>query len=215
MTGPPMADALPASLAKASETHIAARPNVRRARCASCGRPIPACWCGCIRRVAHQTPVLILQHPDEQHQAKGTGGLLARCASNADLRIGERFDAPASTEGWMLLYPESAEAAPHGATLMSGRRAEMLVILDGTWRKSRLMLHRNAWLRQLPRLALSHPPPSRYSIRSAQAADQRSTLEACALALAQLEGDSADVAPLWEAMDAFMSLHHRLAGAAR
>jgi DTW domain-containing protein YfiP len=86
-----------------------------------------------------------------------------------------------------------------------------LVALDGTWRGSRRMLAQNPWLRALPRLALAAPPPSRYAIRRAHADSQRSTLEACALALAWLDKDEARYAPLWQAMDDFVALQRHLA----
>ena len=71
-----------------------------------------------------------------------------------------------------------------------------LFLLDGTWRKSRLLLHRNPWLQTLPRLALNEAPHSAYTIRRAQATHQLSTLEAAQLALGQLEGDAEHFAPL-------------------
>ena len=63
-----------------------------------------------------------------------------------------------------------------------------LIVLDGTWRKSRKMLYRNPLLQQLPRLSLQRMPASHYLIRKAHRPDQLSTLEATCAALAQLEG---------------------------
>lgn len=184
----------------------------RRAACARCGRPAVACWCDCIRVVSNRCRLLILQHPDEQSHAKGTARLLAQCLTQAELRVGEHFDAPASTEGFALLYPDT----PGGASLATARpwpadnAIHTLVALDGTWRKSRKLLHLNPWLQALPRLALPAPPPSRYAIRRAQAPQQRSTLEACALALALLDGDEARYAPLWAALDDFVAQQQAL-----
>ena len=62
-----------------------------------------------------------------------------------------------------------------------------LYVLDGSWRKSRLLLHRNPWLQALPRLHLHSIPASAYTVRKAHAGHQLSTLEACGLALDQLE----------------------------
>jgi DTW domain-containing protein YfiP len=53
-----------------------------------------------------------------------------------------------------------------------------LVVLDGTWRKSRKMLHLNPLLRRLPRLSLEDVPASNYLIRKAHKVGQLSTLEA-------------------------------------
>ncbi len=194
-------------------------PGGRRPLCGACVRPLTGCWCACVRAVHNTTPVLILQDPDEHRQAKGTAALLARCLSRVELRVGERFDPPASTSGLVLLYPQTAGdatlATPSRMPTPSDARAVgapiTLIVLDGTWRRSRRLLYENPWLQPLPRLALDAPPPSRYAIRRAQADSQRSTLEACALALAQLEGDDAAYAPLWEAMDEFIALQQGLA----
>ena len=161
---------------------------------------------------------------DEAGQAKGTASLLARCLSRVELRIGERFDPLASTAGLVLLYPATpgnaatAESAParhgealHGNPLAGTPPLTTLVVLDGTWRRTRRLLHENPWLQALPRMALDAPPPSRYAIRRAHTQSQRSTLEACALALAQLDGDQSRYAPLWAAMDAFIALQQGLA----
>ncbi len=163
------------------------------------------------------SPLLILQDPGEAGQAKGTAALLARCLRQAKLRVGERFEAPVSIEGLVLLYPETrgdltlATPALWRPSLASRHGLTTLIVLDGTWRRSRRLLHLNPWLQTLPRLALEAPPPSRYAIRKAQAPLQRSTLEACALALAALDGDEARYAPLWQAMEEFVALHQRLA----
>lgn len=158
------------------------------------------------------TALLILQDPQEQQQAKGTAPLLQRCLRRVECRIGEHFEPPAALHGVALLYPETPgdrdlpmpppwpDQAPH-----------TLVLLDGTWRRSRRLLYLNPWLQRLPRLALMTPPPSRYAIRRAHSPRQRSSLEAAALALAQLEQASARYAPLWQAMDAFIALQQKLA----
>ena len=104
----------------------------------------------------------------------------------------------------MLLYPDTVDnpAVPWPAT--PPRR---LVVLDGTWRKSRKLLHLNPALQRLPRLALVQPPPSHYRLRSVRKAhqpDQLSTLEATCHALAQLEQAPQRYAPLLAAFGAFV-----------
>ena len=80
-----------------------------------------------------------------------------------------------------------------------------LIVLDGTWRKSRKMLYLNPALQCLPRLALRDPPASRYRIRRAHRPEQLSTLEATCAALAQLDGGVAQFAPLLAAFDGFVA----------
>jgi DTW domain-containing protein YfiP len=79
-----------------------------------------------------------------------------------------------------------------------------LVVLDGTWRKSRKMLHLNPLLQQLPRLSLKDMAASHYVIRKAHRPDQLSTLEATCAALSQLEQNTERFAPLLAAFDGFV-----------
>ena len=112
----------------------------------------------------------------------------------------------------VLLYPDMPQdralglpAPPALAALAPGDRQNpaglRLVVLDGTWRKSRKMLHLNPLLQQLPRLALQQLPASRYRIRKARQLHQLSTLEACCAALAQLENGAEPFEPLLTAFD--------------
>ena len=58
--------------------------------------------------------LLLLQHPDEQFEAKGTARLLSLSLSRCTVWVGERFDVGAlaqATRGAALLYPATAGAA--------------------------------------------------------------------------------------------------------
>ena len=180
----------------------------------------------------HTTEVLILQHPMEEHQAKGSARLLHLSLPHSRLVVGERFDdaalrallfAPFLPEENgcdndrpvrpLLLYPlddavldnrqlsPSQDSITHAADSVRHR----LVVLDGTWRKSRKMLHLNPLLQQLPRFALCNPPASHYAIRKAHRPDQLSTYEATCHALMELEGNAERFAPLLQAFDGFIA----------
>lgn len=161
--------------------------------------------------------VLILQHPMETHNPKGTARLLHLSLPGSTLLTGEAFapdvlhaalHAPAAdgrTVRPVLLYPTDVDG-PEPEALPVGAQQVRLVVLDGTWRKSRKMLHVNPLLRALPRCALTDVAPSRYVIRKAHAPHQLSTLEATCAALVQLEGGQADkYTPLLTAMDALVA----------
>jgi DTW domain-containing protein YfiP len=163
-----------------------------RRRCARCLRA--RCLCGLLPAapLAHQVELVVLQHPLEQHEVKGTARLLSLALGRSQLLVGEDFAPPPNPAGRSeaLLYPGQPDRALLGVAPQSLR----LYVLDGTWRKSRLLLHRNPWLAALPRLSLTAVLPSAYTVRKAHATHQLSTLEACAAALQQLEG--LDPAPL-------------------
>ena len=179
--------------------------------CARCLRPQSTCLCAWITPTPTDCEVLILQHPLEVAQAKGSARLLHLSLPHSRLAIGESF-APDELRQWLeadqrisvLLYPEDAGAPPKPAPAFARERLR-LVVLDGTWRKSRKMLHLNPMLGQLPRLALHAPPPSQYRIRKAHRPGQLSTLEATCLALRQLECRTDGFAPLLSAFDAFVA----------
>lgn len=203
-------------------------PSASRLRCPACLRPHSACICRWVTPVAHRTEVLILQHPGEVHEAKGTARLLHLSLPHSRMVTGERLDPgalqPLLTAPWgvpdasdpprhaLLLYPEAPQDAAQGiatpppldpAWLPTPERLR-LVVLDGTWRKSRKMLHLNPLLQLLPRLPLHELPASRYRIRAARQPHQLSTLEATCAALAQLEGSAERFAPLLAAFDGFV-----------
>lgn len=195
-----------------------------RAVCLRCLRPQATCLCALARPTAHRTAVLVLQHPQEQRQAKNSVALLRLSLAHCEVLVGERF-APETLQamlqrpGWdtRLLYPPSSPgpAAPAPlaplptAVTTAGTTAGLplrLVVLDATWRKSLRMLLEHPALGALPRLSLEAPAPTRYrAIRKARRPDQVSTLEATVQALALLEGPSFDAAPLLDAFGHFVA----------
>lgn len=68
------------------------RPDPRP-RCPHCHRALRTCVCALAQAVAHQVEVLILMHPMEVHEAKGTGHLLHLCLPHSRVMVGEEFDA--------------------------------------------------------------------------------------------------------------------------
>lgn len=197
-----------------------------RAVCARCLRPERTCLCAWITPVANQVEVLVLQHPLEVGHAKGSATLLRHSLQTCHLLVGERLDAAtlqavferptaaqslSNTPGRpvnVLLYPEDQDGAQAGAMppcTINHLPSLRLIVLDGTWRKSRKMLHLNPLLAGLPRLALPPDAPSRYLIRKAHRPGQLSTLEATCLGLSQLEQAPARYLPLQAAFDGFVA----------
>lgn len=192
-------------------------------------RPQSSCICQWIAPVAHGVEVLILQHPLELDNAKGSARLLHLSLPHSRMVTGERFaeqalqtllTAPLQPQAAayrpkhaILLYPDTpndnALIAPSPPVLAPDLLHEpsqlRLIVLDGTWRKTRKMLYLNPLLQQLPRLSLSDMPASRYLIRKAHHPDQLSTLEAACAALTQLEGHFDQFQPLLTAFDGFVA----------
>jgi DTW domain-containing protein YfiP len=196
----------------------------RRPMCAFCLRPAATCICRWVAPVTGDVEVLILQHPMEVANAKGSARLLHLCLAGSRIEIGEQFEDAALREMLgrdgrrpVLLYPDTpgdrslgiAPPPPCSANLAPSQ--VQLVVLDATWRKSRKMLYLNPALQALPRMPLRDTPPSHYLIRKAHAPDQLSTLEATCYALAQLEGDARRYDRVIAAFDGFVAQQQALA----
>jgi len=191
----------------------------KRASCPACLRAQSACICHWVAPLAPSVELLVLQHPLEVRNAKNSARLLHLSLPNSRLAVGEAFD-PAELASLLcaggrtplLLYPDTPGDASLGIAppptpdpaLAARPEALRLVVLDGTWRKSRKMLYLNPLLQRLPRLALDEAPPSAYRIRKAHAPHQLSTLEAAVHALAQLERNADKYLPLLQAFDGFV-----------
>lgn len=168
-----------------------ASPPQRRSRCARCARPVTHCLCSLLPDLKANTELLVIQHPDEQRHALNTARLLVAGLCSAQLLVAEQLpadwcellsDPRFHTE---LLFPGAGVAEV--ATTDAGQRPRRLVLLDGTWRKARKLLHLNPVLQSLPQVALPAGLVSRYRLRKAPAPGALSTIEAGMHALQLLE----------------------------
>jgi DTW domain-containing protein len=181
----------------------------RRARCVRCGLPARTCLCALITRVDNEIDVLVLQHPREACEAKGSVRLLGLALARCRVVVGEIFERVelltllgGDVSGNALLYPHDGLDT---AALSNSVQVRRLVVLDGTWRKSLRMLHANPLLQSLPRYSLTPTEPARYAaLRKAPSASQLSTLEATCAALAELESAPARYQPLLAAFEGFV-----------
>ncbi|MFZ4875326.1 tRNA-uridine aminocarboxypropyltransferase [Janthinobacterium sp. Mn2066] len=198
-------------------TSMTPDPN-KRPRCPACLRAVSSCICRWIAPVQHTVDVLILQHPLEVRNAKGSARLLHLSLPNSRLLTGESFasnelDTLLAGKYNVLLYPDTPGDRSLGIApppdldpaVLDDLSQLRLVVLDATWRKSRKMLYLNPQLQRLPRLPLRDTPASHYLIRKAHAPDQLSTLEATCYALMQLEHEEARFVPLIDAFDGFVA----------
>lgn len=181
------------------------RPS--RRRCACCQRPPGHCLCHLVPRIAANTHLLVIQHPDEQKHALNTARLLVAGLVHAELLITEElssnWQARLVDPLWRteLLFP-----GPQVATLSAARqdrRPRRLVLLDGTWRKARKLLYLNPVLQQLPQVALPAGLVSRYRLRKAPAEGALSTIEAACHALQLIEPET-DFSGLLRPFDALI-----------
>ncbi len=190
--------------------------------CATCKRAHSTCICQWVRPQSTAVEVVILQHPLEVGETKGTGRLLHLSLSGSVLIACETLTDAAtaiisnSQRQSVLLYPQSAGAAAlpsHQLICNEPAQTQIgvrLIVLDATWRKSRKMLHLNPLLQSLPRSALHAPPPSRYTIRKSHQPHQLSTLEAACYALLQLGEPPDALRSLLASFDCFVAQQNSL-----
>lgn len=156
-----------------------------RPRCERCLKALSACYCAHLPELANTLPIIILQHPLEARHALGTARIVALACDQVELWEGEDFSAHErlrerlAEPGWALLYP-GEQALSVAEWRSQGRSLEGLIVLDGSWRKTRKMLYRNPALAALPRLCLDAEEVSRYTVRAVPDRQSLSTVEACA-----------------------------------
>jgi DTW domain-containing protein YfiP len=168
-----------------------------REHCSECQRPLPTCICTFITNIDNDIHVIVLQHPLEVKQAKGTVTMLAKSLNKCSVFVGENFTDNIELhklldryqEHAFLLYP-SEHSKVIDRQRESKQKGKCLILLDGTWKKAYRMFMLNPFLHVLPQLTLPSGIESGYKIRKTTKSGALSSLEACTHALMLLEGES-------------------------
>lgn len=104
-----------------------------RVLCQQCQRPKNACICAFAVNINNDIPVIVLQHPNEVSQSKGTVSLLKQSLTQCEVIVGENFENSAvllqrlkQYEGnIVLLYPSE-----HAITLDYSQATKQKLIQD-------------------------------------------------------------------------------------
>ncbi len=154
--------------------------------------------------------MVLLQHPREARLAICSAWLTRISLQDAELHRGVSFEGNprvrelAAEPGACLLWP--GDGAIPAASLRE-RPPPVVFAVDGTWHQAEKMLRTSPTLAALPRLSVDAGRPSGYQgLRAEPGAVHLSTLEAVALALADLEGDPLRFAPMIEAFHRSVAL---------
>ncbi len=176
-----------------------------RRYCQQCSKPETACLCQYLSPQNNSIAVIILRHPDEETKAIGTAKLaslgLSKSKVVTSLEISEAEVADLLTvfscSDPLFIYPQAlSDDYPHYVYDFEKERFtssalykhyDSIILLDGTWRNTRELLHRNVWLKNLATLNLVNVGESRYRIRQAKQKGALATIEAIALALVLLD----------------------------
>ncbi|MCA6060112.1 DTW domain-containing protein [Thalassolituus sp. ST750PaO-4] len=161
----------------------------KRRHCEQCRRPLSVCLCPYIHVLSSPVELIIWQDPTEARHPLSTAPLLHKSIAGSRLLVADCLQpqdifAAGEQSATALLYPFT-----HKPALAEDARIQIrqLLILDGTWRKVRRLLHLNPWLNDLPHIALTPQQPSGYAIRASQQRGGLSTIEAGVSALQWLD----------------------------
>lgn len=158
--------------------------------CDVCHRPVVTCLCDAICQQHPPTQLIIWQDPTEAKHRLSTTLLVqlnfpeCRVLVADEASVHEVFSEGTNIDEVALVYPMTHKTSLDAQAVV---RVKTLLVLDGTWRKVRRLLHLNPWLHELPHLALEPEHTSVYAIRQSPREDGLSTLEACVAALHQVE----------------------------
>lgn len=181
-----------------------------RVLCLQCQRPEKACICAFAVNIENSIEVIVLQHPNEVKQSKGTVSLLQQSLANCQVIVGEGFDQCQLLaqrlshygDEIVLLYP-SKQALQIDFLLLNTNsnnslfcndsrqlnEVKCIIILDGTWKKAYRMFMLSTCLHKIKHVVLPEGIPSLYQIRKTKKDNALSSLEACCHALARLENE--------------------------
>jgi len=172
-----------------------------RACCNVCLRAKPACICHLFTQIDNETHVVILQHPSEVKQTKGSVTLLANSLTHCTVFVGEDFNQHEALHRTLALHKERVALLypSESATLLTEKNTNnsailtaptCIVLIDATWKKSYKMYMINHFLHGFNHLALPDSILCDYRIRKTKKAQALSSLEACTHALIRLESDT-------------------------
>jgi len=174
-----------------------------RILCSVCQRPQVSCICQFSSPVDNDILVVVLLHPNEVKQSKGTLPLLANSLSRLIVIEGEDFSQNEQLNELLLkyggqatlLYPSEDSVSLSTINSNSDNKGKQsincnykcLILLDATWKKAYRMYMLSKNLQTIKHIALPENLIGQYLIRKTNKKNALSTLEACCYALQILE----------------------------
>lgn len=174
---------------KIKRTAIYHHPLANSRYCFGCSLPKRVCNCGALEPNLNNPGIIIFRDPKERKRTLSTVSLIKQRYPAVLVKDGELFDARGYHNA-ALLYPKQDE----GQATQTGSHSDIsseikagkeytIVLIDGTWRKAKKILHLNPWLLQLPRISLAPGQVSDYLLRRVANHQALSSVEAFACAM--------------------------------
>jgi DTW domain-containing protein len=172
--------------------------------CYRCWRARILCLCSHVKVVDNPVEILFLQHPNERTMPFNTARLAHLSLSRSRLVHGLRFDESPAVQDLLrrkeragILFPSASAKGLAEAP----RDLETLVVIDGTWREARKIIHLSPSLLEFPHYAFVPEKPSNYRIRKEPKEEFVSTIEATVTALRILDRDAGKYQELLDLFD--------------
>lgn len=178
---------------------------MKRASCNRCKRPINYCYCDALTPTPALVDIIILQHPSEVKHPLNTARIVVNGIENAQLWVGEDFtehaqlNALLSTKRCALLFP--TQDAQSSETFLPRFQPEVIIVLDGTWRKAKKIYFSTPALQNLPALVIHSAQRSNYRLRKAPSNGALSTVEATVYLLRDAAQDDTAHQPLLDVFE--------------
>ena len=165
--------------------------------------PCPVCYltrafciCDAIPALDLATRVCLVIHVNELKRSSNTGRLALRALVNSEMRVrGETREAldlrDLLTDRYrtFLFYPSADAVELDHELVAQDRKPIQLIVPDGTWRQASKVQSRHHELKDIPRVKVSTPDPSKFHLRFQHKPEGMATLQAVAHALGVIEGD--------------------------
>ena len=178
-----------------------------RSFCYQCRRAKVACLCGRVEAQPNKVNVIVLQHPDEAANPKGSAIIAELGLQQYQAWVGEDFTAHEGlnqllandSQGIVVLYPaEDAELLDGAWCKRWLGEIQHIIVIDGTWRKARKIWQLNPQLHSLPAIKFDEQKISEYRIRKVPQQGYLSTVECIVEALRLIEQRPEAYQPLLE-----------------
>jgi len=158
---------------KVKRTPLIALSFFKRTTCKHCSFVPERCLCDALpKERTHAPDIVILRHPHEKNHAFASAHLLDLFFKNQVISDGEVFDSREGT----LVYPYHVDLTSSEEINICEAKGP-LILLDGTWKKTKKILHKNPWLQALPRLKVGDLSEGEFSLRKTPSQGKLSTLE--------------------------------------
>lgn len=168
-----------------------------RAFCYQCRRAKVACLCGRIEKQPNDVSVIVLQHPDETNNPKGSAIIAELGLKQYQRWIGEDFSQHEALNQLLeqkasqtvMLFPADQAVELDDAWLAEeSREIKYLIVIDATWRKARKIWQLSSNLHAVPAIKFTASRQSDYRIRKIPQEGYLSTIECVVEGLRLLEG---------------------------